>query len=156
MNCIIIHTLRKRMESNILKDLAQGKNPEQPSKMQQSEKQVYTILLLVSFTLLVLHTPVNVMIFYINYVEGNTPYYHAGVHLFYHVAEKAYFTNHAINFIIYVLSGQKFRKDFVQLFKRKKSRNSSKLQYVTRGKNISTVSADVAQPKADSDSDPET
>ena len=155
MNCIIIHTLRKRTESNILRDLAQGKNPDQPSKIQQSEKQVYIILLLVSFTLLVLHIPVNVMIFYINYVPGSTAYYHAGVHLFYHVAEKAYFTNHAINFILYVLSGQKFRKDFIQLFKGMKRSNSSKVKYVAGGKNLPTVSAALAQRKADPDSDSE-
>ena len=155
MNCIIIHTLRKRTESNILRDLAQGKNPDQPSKIQQSEKQVYILLLLVSFTLLVLHTPVNVMIFYINYVPGSTAYYHAGVHLFYHVAEKAYFTNHAINFILYVLSGQKFRKDFIQLFKGMKRSNSSEIKYVVGGKNLPTVSAALAQRKADPDSDSE-
>ena len=136
MNCIIIHTLRKRTESHILRELAQGKNPERPSKMQQSEKQVYIILLLVSFTLLVLHTPVNVMIFYINYVPGSTPYYHAGVHLFYHVAEKAYFTNHAINFILYVLSGKKFRTDFIQLFKALKRSNSSEVRGAKKSKEL--------------------
>ena len=140
------------MQSSVLNDLAQGKNPVQPPKMQQ-EKQVYIILLLVSFTLLVLHTPVNVMIFYINYVGGNTPYYLAGLHLFYHVAEKAYFTNHAINFILYVLSGQKFRKDFVQLFKRKKDSDSSNFKCVLSAKNLPTVSADVPQWKADPDPD---
>ena len=114
MNSVIIHTLRTRFNfsTKTLADQGQSKI----TKTQQSDQQIFILLLLVTFTFLILNTPVNVMIFYINYVKGNTPYYHAGVHLFYHVAEKAYFTNHAINFILYVLSGQKFRKDLVKLF----------------------------------------
>ena len=108
MNSVIIHTLRTRFNFTAKTLAVQGHDQGQSkiTKTQQSDKQIFVLLLLVTFAFLILNTPVNVMIFYINYVEGNTPYYHAGVHLFYHVAEKAYFTNHAINFILYVLSGQ--------------------------------------------------
>ena len=118
MDSVIIHTLRTRFNFTAKSPTVQGQSsdPGQTTKIQQSDKQIFILLLLVTFTFLILNTPVNVMIFYINYVPGSTPYYHAGVHLFYHVAEKAYFTNYAINFILYVLSGQKFRKDLVKLF----------------------------------------
>ena len=118
MNSIIIHTLRTRFNftTKMLSVQGQSKGQGQTTKSQQSDKQIFILLLLVTFMFLILNTPVNIMIFYINYVKGNTAYYHAGVHLFYHVAEKAYFTNHAVNLILYVLSSQKFRKDLLKLF----------------------------------------
>ena len=137
MNSVIIHTLRTRFDFTTKSSPVQGQSTGQgqTTKNQQSDKQIFILLLLVTFTFLILNTPVNVMIFYINYVPGNTAYYHAGVHLFYHVAEKAYFTNHAINFILYVLSGQKFRKDLVKLFQ---CSESSEI-FSTSGSVVSTV-----------------
>ena len=108
-------------------DLSQGHGEGQAKKIHQAEKQIFILLLLVTFAFLVLYTPVNVMIFYVNYIKGNSADYLAGLHLFYHVAEKAYFTNHGINFFLYVLSGQKFRTDLVSLFWRSKQHGSGSL-----------------------------
>ena len=44
----------------------------------------------------------------------------AGYYLFYNVAHKLQITNHGINFLLYVLSGEKLRKDVSNLFKMKK------------------------------------
>ena len=57
---------------------------------------------------------------YVNFSSGNTPDYYAGLHLGYQVGEKAYYTNHGINFFLYVISGQKFRRDLRNLFMPKK------------------------------------
>ena len=54
----------------------------------------------------------NKRIFYSNFYSGDTPYYHAGFHLFYQIGD----TNHGINFFLYVISGQKFRSDLINLF----------------------------------------
>ena len=113
MNSVIIHALRQRSKSN----LGQGHNEEQASKIKSPDKQIFTILLLVTFGFLILTTPAKVLVFYMNIHKGITAYYHAGLYLFYQVGEKTYYTNHGINFFLYVMSGQKFRKDLVNLFK---------------------------------------
>ena len=103
-NSIIIHTLRQRGKLNLTGTEGQGhmegqnKNPDQ---------QIFTILLLVTFGYLVLTTPVKLLVFYLNFYSGNTPYYYAGLHLFYQIGEKIYYTNNGINFIFYVMSGRK-------------------------------------------------
>ena len=78
------------------------------------------MLLLVTFVFLTLNLPVRSLVFYVNFTSGDTPYYYAGLHLFYQVGEKAYYTNHGINFFLYVISGQKFRTDLRNLFMEKK------------------------------------
>ena len=42
--------------------------------------------------------------------------YRAGFSLFYIVSQKTWYTNNAINFFLYILSGTKFRNDFLHLF----------------------------------------
>ena len=117
MNSVIIHTLRKR-SFNLLTSENQGQNQSnnESNKSKQSDKQIYTMLLLVSFTFLILYTPVNVLILYINFFTGSTPSFFAGQHLFFHVSEKLFYTSHGINLFLYVLSGQKFRADLIKLF----------------------------------------
>ena len=66
---------------------------------------------------LILIIPPYAKAFYIMSVSGNTPFYYAGYHLFYHIGNKTYFTNHGINFFLYVISGTKFREDLRKLFK---------------------------------------
>ena len=117
MNSVIIHTLQKR-SSNILTSENQGADHgnKDSKKSKQSEKQIYTMLLLVSFTFLILYTPVNVLVLHINFFTGSTPSFFGGQHLFFHVSEKLLYTSHGINFFLYVLSGQKFRADLIKLF----------------------------------------
>ena len=116
MNSVIIHTLRKRSEQNLSSSTGQGQSEGQNLKIKNSEKQIVTTLLLVTFVFLTLNIPVRAMVFYLNFSTGNTPYYYAGLHLFYQIGEKAYYTNHGINFFLYVISGQKFRADLRNLF----------------------------------------
>ena len=46
----------------------------------------------------------------------NTPRGFATFYFIYHLGEKSYYTNYAINFFLYVIFGQKFRTDLVNLF----------------------------------------
>ena len=126
MNSVIIHTLRKRSKLNYLGSANHDETTSgQHLRNKNPEKQIVTMLLLVTFVFLTLNLPVRCLVFYVNFTSGNTPYYYAGLHLFYQVGEKAYYTNHGINFFLYVISGQKFRTDLRNLFMKKKQNKST-------------------------------
>ena len=83
MNSVIIHTLRKRSKQNISRSATQGDNDGQNLKFKSSEKQVFTMVLLITFAFLIFNIPTRSLVFYSNFYSGDTPYYHAGFHLFY-------------------------------------------------------------------------
>ena len=116
MNSIIIHTLRKRSKLNLLEPTGEADIEDRKLKSKQPEKQIFTMLLLVTFVFLILNVPTRTMVFYLNFYTRNTPHHYASFHLIYQVGEKTYFTNHGINFFLYVMSGQKFRTDLRKLF----------------------------------------
>ena len=116
MNSAIIHTLRKRSKLKILELESQGQTEGQNVKSKHHEKQVVTTLLLVTFVFLILNIPLRTMVFYLNFYTGNTPFYYASLHLLYQAGQKAFYTNHGINFFLYVISGQKFRTDLRNMF----------------------------------------
>ena len=121
MNIVIIHTLMMRTSKNLIQ------NRDQPSKMKNTEKQIYITLLLVTFGFLVLTTPVyvrKILIYASLIVNGKTPRNSALYFLLYHVAQKSFYTNNGINFFLYVISGQKFRTDLMNLFRCNKDNES--------------------------------
>ena len=135
MNSFIIHTLRTRANLIVSKSESQGQTEGQSSKMKNSEKQIYVTLLLVTFTFLILTTPVYILFIYVMSVGvGTTPRGYATYFIIYQVGEKTYFTNYAINFFLYVISGQKFRADLVKLFRchREKQKDFSFSSEVTK------------------------
>ena len=88
MNCFIIHTLRKRSsvltkmmsriegqgqsegQSRKIKNSEdQGQSEGQSRRMRNSERQIYIMLLLVTFGFLTLTTPAWAMVCYINFVN---------------------------------------------------------------------------------------
>ena len=96
----------------------QGQNDGESPKSKSSETQIYVILLLITFGFWILTTPNYAMFLYaILYDFEQSPQAFAGYHLFYNVLRQTYYTNHAINFYLYVICGQKFRTDLVKLFK---------------------------------------
>ena len=115
MNSVIIHTLRER--HGLVLSRSEGQTEGQTSQVKSSERQIFIMLLLVTFGFLILTTPLYILMFYQNFYQGSTPYYHAGFYLFYNIGEKTYYTNSGINFFFYVMSGQKFRSDLMTLFK---------------------------------------
>ena len=116
MNSVIIHTLRKRSRQNISAPISQSDNDGQNLKLKNTEKQVFIMVLLITFAFLIFNIPTRTLVFYSNFYTGDTPYYHAGLHLLYQIGEKSHHTNHGINFFLYVISGQKFRTDLKNLF----------------------------------------
>ena len=130
MNSVIIRTLQKRSQSNLIKlmtsqrqgqsqgqgeNIAQGQ--EKSSHVNNTDQQIYTMLLLVTFSYLILTTPSYVMLLYINLVDPlQSPYHYAAYILFVKFGGKTYFSNFGINFFLYVLSGQKFRNDLAKMF----------------------------------------
>ena len=124
MNCIIIHTIRSSTKFRTKLDRApknigegQGRSQGHIPKTKSSENQVYIVLLLVAFGFLILTTPGYLLFLFIMFVHFQTsPKVYAGFYLFFNVAQKLHYTNHGINFFLYVMSGQKFRRDLMKLF----------------------------------------
>ena len=113
MNGVIIHKIGNR--SHLAPSRSEGQDKK--SKMKNSEHQIYVTLLLVTFSFLVLMSPTFACLLYSSIVGiGDTPKTYADFVLFYNVAQKTYYTNFGINFFLYVISGQKFRSDLIQLF----------------------------------------
>ena len=107
MNTVIIHKIRKRTTST----------PQVNTGTKTQERQVFLILLLVTFGFLILTTPAYIFFLYVMFVNFfATPRMFAGYYLFYNVAQKMQFSNYGINFFLYVMSGSKFRIDLNKLF----------------------------------------
>ena len=129
MNCVIIHTIRSSAKFRTKLDPVpeknshgQGQSQGQIAKTKSSENQVYIVLLLVAFGFLILTTPGYLLFLFIMVVDFTTsPKVYAGFYLFFNVAQKLHYTNHGINFFLYVMSGQKFRRDLIKLFNVKDS-----------------------------------
>ena len=130
MNSVIIHTLCQRSKLGLLRSTSEGQGQSENQKIKHSEKQIYTTLLFLTFGFLLLNTPVCVWLLLINLYKGKyTPQFQAVVHLSSQIGEKTFYTNNAINFFLYVMSGQKFRTDLTKLFgfgkKQRKLRNQA-------------------------------
>ena len=121
MNTVIIHTLCKRSTLLLTRSDTQGQGQchkqDHSSKMKSSEKQIIIMLLLVTFSFLILMTPSYGMILYNVFVDfSSSPKLYAGFILFMSIGEKTFYTNFGINFYLYVISGSKLRSDLLQLF----------------------------------------
>ena len=121
MNSVIIHTLRKRSKLQLLGPGGQNESDTRALNLKHSEKQVITTLLLITFSFLIFNIPGRILVFYLDFYKGHSPYYYAGLHLFYQIGVVTYYTNHGINFFLYVVSGRKFRTDLKNLFILKKN-----------------------------------
>ena len=125
MNTVIIYTLSNRSKFRAqcqgqgqVEGEGQSNIQRQVQKAKTSEKQIFVMLLLVTFSYLILNTPTYLIVF-LNFanIKKQTPHSLALFHLFYSVAQKALYTNYGINFFLYVMSGQKFRKDLILVLK---------------------------------------
>ena len=105
MNSVIIHTLRQRSKLNLCGSEGQVHSEGHNFRHRESDRPVFTMLLLVTFGYLILTIP------------GHSLHYYAGLHLLDQLGEKTLYTNHGINFFLYVMSGQKFRTDLRYLFR---------------------------------------
>ena len=105
----------------------QKEQSQRKNKFKSSEKQIFTTLLLVTFSFLILITPSYTFFFYNrlnNFVP--TPKSLGIFYLCQQIAHKTFYVNNSINFLLYVLSGTKFRTDVLRLFHcSKQGRDSS-------------------------------
>ena len=142
MNCVIINTLRQRSFNHLPRghSKGQGQNEVSVTRIKTSERQIYQILLLVTFSFLILSTPAIAFRLYSMFHDyRKSPQTFAGFCLFYNVAQKLNYTNTGINFFLYVISGKKFRTDLINLFRCNKTDNTQKNTF-----NISTISDSTA------------
>ena len=100
MNSIIIHTLRKRSISKIVMSENQGQYQNE-SKLKSSNRQTFTMLLLVTFAFLILSIPTNVVI----YIDQTTDFTTTAkdialIYMLHSTGEKCYYTNFGINFYL--------------------------------------------------------
>ena len=96
----------------------QFRSEDQSSVAKTSEIHVYVTLLCVTFAFLILTTPGTIILLYIVQVDIDTsPKAYAKFFFLESFTEKLYYTNCGINFFLYVISGRKFRKDLLNLFK---------------------------------------
>ena len=94
--------------------------------MKSNDKQVFIILLLVAFSFFILITPLYLFYIYDMVVDyTKTPRDFANFYLFYNIMHKLFYTNNAINFFLYVISGRTFRTDLINLFKSNKHKADS-------------------------------
>ena len=118
MNSVIIHKLRTRSLATKSQNNDDHRHGNRESLSKNSDRQVFAILLLVTFGFLVLVTPAYSFFLYVMVVDFMaSPKRFAEYYLFYNVAQKLRFTNHGINFFFYVISGKRFRTDLIKLFK---------------------------------------
>ena len=110
MNSVTIHKIRTR--SVFRQDVTSS--GDENYKTKSSDSQMFAVLLLVTFTFIVLTTPAYVFFLYIRIVDfSKTPGNLAVYYLFYNCVQKTKYTNYGINFFLYVISGRKFRTDII-------------------------------------------
>ena len=114
MNSFIIRTLQNRV---MKKMRLKADNDEIQNNSKNPERQVYIILLLVTFSFLIL-TTLAYLFFIINLLGNFTtsPKGFAGYYLYSNIAQKLHVTNYGINFFLYVISGRTFRTDLLSVF----------------------------------------
>ena len=159
MNSVIIHTIRTRSLLKISTNGAQGQGQgqgktehtgqSQISKTKNTERQIYVILLLIAFSFFILVSPLYACTLYVEFVDfRKSPKVFAEFFIFYQIMHKMFYTNNAINFFLYVISGQKFRNDLINLFKRSnrypKGTSMSNLSGINT--NVSTVEMSSSNP----------
>ena len=142
MNCVIIYTLKQRSKCSLTGSQGQGQNQGQGAFDKHIERQIYVMLLLVTFGFLALTTPIYIVIFWQTFYFQPTPKMFATSHLLFAIGEKTYFTNNGVNFFLYVMSGQKFRTELKKIFAcpKRKSHNSGSMKFSHISTAVSNVS----------------
>ena len=104
---------------------------------QSNQRQMTNMLLLVSFSFLVLTGPIGTfLVVRRNAWNPQTPKEKAIMSLLYSIINNMAYTNHAINFVFYCFSGQRFRNELKRMCRRLVRKNRSR--YIRR--NVAVVS----------------
>ena len=84
-------------------------------KMKSAENQLTIMLLLLTMLFLILLFPTYIRFIYLNFVKRDSASKYASSMLFFQITYKLYTTNNGINFLLYCISGKKFRNDLKQM-----------------------------------------
>ena len=134
MNSVIIHKITKRSGSLLLESNFK-RGERQSSKLNDNERQIFAILVTLAF--LILTTPGYVLFLCVMIMNFfSSPQRFTGNYLFYSVAQKLQVTNNGINFLLYVISGRKFRTDLLAIFKFRKGSNEVSVSNLTENSSI--------------------
>ena len=102
----------------------------------RSDNNSITVMLItVSLAFVLLTSPLFLFRTYFNFVSKDTAYIQAVYHLGHHICHKLWYTNNAINFYLYCLTGRKFRQDLNMLWMRARGKQ------VTFGSSRETTSS---------------
>ena len=118
MNIIILHGVRqieKGLDSNAHIDNAE----QERGKLERSRNHQPTIMiLLVSFANLIIFLPISILVLTDTFIDITaSPKTFAVQALVYSVMHLLFFTNNAINFYLFCISGSNFRSDLKKIFK---------------------------------------
>ena len=106
LNGSLIFTIRKRHQEFSETTKAAKKS------MKAVERQLSVMSVIVCLFFLICFTPAYIRYIYTSFVDtSKDPKLYAAFSFFYHFSHKLFYTNSAINFYIYFISGQKFRQD---------------------------------------------
>ena len=83
--------------------------------MKSAESQLTIMLLLVTTLFFILLCPTYIRFIYLLLTEQDTPRQYAISMFLYQITSKLYTTNSGINFLLYCISGQKFRNDLKEI-----------------------------------------
>ena len=111
MNYVIVKTVRnsrKMFTGNIT-------NHGMEARQKTTENQLTIMLLLVTTLFLILLGPTYFRFIYVAFVKRDTPLEFAKSMLVFQITAKLYKTNSGINFLLYCISGQKFRNDLKEI-----------------------------------------
>ena len=120
MNYIIVNSVRKSRKMFAANNGTTNEGADQgmatrQRNMKTAENQLTIMLLLVTTLFLILLCPTYFRFIYLLFVQRSTPLDFAKSIIIFQVTSKLYITNSGINFFLYCISGQKFRKDLKEL-----------------------------------------
>ena len=138
MNYIIVNTVRNSRKLFRSSDTNTGMEKREVT-MKSVENQSI-MLLLVTTLFFILLCPTYFRFIYLVFVKRDTPSKHAKSMLIFQITSKLYTTNSGINFLLYCISGQKFRNDLKEILYCSTSRSSSsKHKSQSNGTKLSSI-----------------
>ena len=120
MNCVIVKTVQQSLKmfgnKNTTTGTAANQGMETRQKiMKNAENQLTIMLLLVTTLFLILLCPTYIRFIYVAFIKRETPREYANSMFLYQLTSKLYATNSGINFLLYCISGKKFRSDLKEI-----------------------------------------
>ena len=110
MNFVIVKTVRNSHKMYGTKGIV-----TKHSAVKSVENQLTVMMLLVTTLFLILLCPTYVRFIYLLFATTDTPLKYANSMLFFQITFKLYTTNSGINFLLYCISGHKFRNDLKEI-----------------------------------------